>query len=259
MKVDLHNHTKLCNHAVGEMDEYVERAIEKEIDLFGFSCHAPMQFDEGFRMSLDDAEWYENEVKRLKEHYGDKIELLLGYEVDFLEGYLEERVLSANVDYLIGSVHFLNKWGFDNPESIFEYAKRDIDEIWIEYFEAIDAMAKSGKFDFVGHIDLIKVFKFLPKNDLRKVIEKALKSIKKSNMAIEINASGLRKPIAEQYPSRDILEMAYELDIPITFGSDAHAVEHIGFERDTIENLAREIGYSRCMRYRSRDRELVTF
>ncbi len=259
MKIDLHNHTKLCNHANGEMEEYILKAIDEKIDLFGFSDHAPMEFDAGYRMSFEAMEWYERSVNELAMKYQDKIEIILGYEVDFLDGYVDSRILDADVDYLMGSIHFLNRWGFDNPESIFEYKKRDINEVWREYFMALEEMAKSGKFDFVGHLDLIKIFKFLPKEDIRPTIESTLREIKKSNMAIEINASGLRKPIKEQYPSREILEMAYGLDIPITFGSDAHEIEHIGFERAKIENLAKEIGYTKCARYKKRDRELVEF
>ena len=58
-------------------------------------------------------------------------------------------------------------WGFDNPEFIGVYKSKDIDTIWIEYFDAIKAMAKTGLFDIVGHFDLIKVFKFLPQKDIR--------------------------------------------------------------------------------------------
>lgn len=259
MRVDLHNHTKLCNHASGEMHEYVERAIEVGIDIFGFSCHAPMDYDKEYRMSLDEMEWYEKRILELRERYIDKIEILIGYEVDFLEGYMEERVLNADVDYLIGSVHFLNGFGVDNPESIFEYTKRDINDIWFGYFLALENMVKSGKFDIVGHLDLVKIFNYYPTKDIRFVLERTLKAIKDSNMSIEINASGLRKQIKEQYPSKAILEMAYSFDIPITFGSDAHAIEHIGYKRDYLEELAKSVGYSECVYYKKRDMIRVKF
>jgi histidinol-phosphatase (PHP family) len=46
-KIDLHNHTVRCNHATGTVDEYIERAIELGIGVYGFSEHAPIYFDEG--------------------------------------------------------------------------------------------------------------------------------------------------------------------------------------------------------------------
>jgi len=70
---------------------------------------------------------------------------------------MDERVLHADVDYLIGSVHFIDGWGFDNPEFIGRYEHEDIDLIWQKYFDTIEAMAEAKLFDIVGHLDLIKV------------------------------------------------------------------------------------------------------
>jgi len=52
LRVDLHNHTPYCNHATGSPREFVERAIEVGIDIFGFSEHAPMDFDHKYRLSF---------------------------------------------------------------------------------------------------------------------------------------------------------------------------------------------------------------
>lgn len=172
---------------------------------------------------------------------------------------MDDRVLKANVDYLIGSIHFIDKWGFDNPEFIGGWKSKNIDEIWQAYFEATEAMAKSGKFDIVGHLDLIKVFKFLPKTDVRTLAKNALLAIKNANMVLEINTAGLRKPIGELYPSRALLEEAYALNIPITFSSDAHAVDQIGFGYDLATTLAKDIGYAQAVTFQERDRQLITF
>jgi histidinol-phosphatase (PHP family) len=274
MRVDLHNHTTRCNHASGTTEEYIQRAIEIGIDVYGFSDHAPCKngFDPKYRMDISECGDYESDVKYVQEKYKDKIDILLGYEVDFLKGdFLHDRVLTADVDYIIGSVHFIpetdpkyslfnhNFWGFDNPEFIEQYESKDVNKIWEDYFEAMGAMASSGKFDIVGHMDLIKVFGFLPTKDLRAVYEKTLKAIKKSNMVIELNAAGYRKPVKEQYPSQTILEMAYEMDIPITFGSDAHKVEDIGFNYEEITSLAKEIGYTKCVSFKKRSKIFQTF
>jgi len=130
MRIDLHNHTTRCNHATGTIDEYLQRAIELGIDIYGFSEHAPMDFDQGYRLGFDEMEHYTSEILSAQKRYQNQIKVLLGYEVDYLPGYMDERVLNAKVDYFIGSVHFLNKWGFDNPEFIGGYQNRDIDTIW---------------------------------------------------------------------------------------------------------------------------------
>ena len=258
-RIDLHNHTTRCNHAEGTVDEYVQRAIELGIDIYGFSEHAPMDFDERYRLAFNEVNSYFDDVLNAKERYKDDIEILLGYEVDYLVGHMDDRVLKANVDYLIGSVHFLDKWSFDNPEFIGEWKNRDIDEIWKAYFEATENMVKMGAFDIVGHLDLIKVFKYLPTKDVRILAKNVLKAIKESNMVLELNSAGLRKPIGEIYPSKTILEEAYALDIPITFSSDAHSVEQVGFEYEQTKALAKAVGYTKAVTFKQRDKELVIF
>ena len=259
MIVDLHNHTKLCNHAEGEIFEYIEKAIECNIKHFGFSEHAPMNFDEKYRINFEQMKEYENAVLSAKKRYEEKIEILLGYEVDYLKGYLDERVLNADVDYLIGSVHFIEEWGFDNPEFIGSYKNHDIDEIWQKYFDAIEEMANSRLFDIVAHIDLIKIFKFMPKRDIADIAKNALLAIKEANMSIEINVAGFRKPIGEAYPSLSLLLEAKKLDIPITFASDAHKPEQVGLYSNEALNMAKFAGYEECVFYRKREIEFVKF
>ncbi len=256
MRVDLHNHTTLCNHAEGSIEEYIQKAIELGIEVYGFSEHAPMKnFEDGYRLILDKKNFYEKTILDLQKKYKNQIQITLGYEVDYMSGdYILETIKNADVDYLIGSVHYLDKWGFDNPEFIGSYKNKNIDTIWEEYFEAVKAMAKTGYFNIVGHLDLIKIFKFLPKKDIKSIALESLKQIKKSNMVIEINCSGFRKPIGEQYPSRELLELAFELNIPITFGSDAHSVEHIGFKYEEAKQLALEIGYTSCIYFEKKEK-----
>ncbi len=258
-RIDLHNHTTRCNHAQGTIDGYIQRAIELGIDIYGFSEHAPMDFDTHYRLSFDEMEAYQKDVLDAKEKYKEEIQILFGYEVDYLPNYMDKRVLDAKVDYLIGSVHFIDKWGFDNPEFIGGWKDKSIDEIWVAYFEAIENMAKTGYFDIVGHFDLIKVFKFMPSKDIRLLAKNALKAIKKANMVLEINTAGLRKPIEELYPSQTLLELAYSLDIPITFSSDAHAVAQVGLNYTKAIQMAKEVGYSQAVTFQGRDKQLITF
>ena len=259
MKIDLHNHTTLCNHAEGSVNEYVEAAIDAGIDVFGFSDHAPMDFDPKYRMTFEEMTLYKSWVENAKIKYAEKIDILFGYEVDYLQGHMDPRILNADVDYLIGSVHFINEWGFDNPEFIGRYENEDIDEIWQKYFDLIEKMALSSYFDIVGHIDLIKVFKFMPKKDILEIAEASLQAIKKADLVLEINVSGYRKPVAEAYPSPAILKRAFELNIPITFSSDAHKPEQIGLFRNEAEAFAKSVGYTQCATFKNRVRSLVNF
>ena len=164
MRVDLHNHTFLCNHATGTLEEYIQQAIKSKIDIFGFSERAPMNFDEMYRLKNDEVQKYIELIDEVKNNYQNKIEILTGFEVDFLPGYSDDSIFDLDIDYFIGSVHFLNikdePWGFDNPEFIKEWENRDVDDIYNEYFSKIIELANSKLFDIVGHLDLIKVFGF---------------------------------------------------------------------------------------------------
>jgi histidinol-phosphatase (PHP family) len=71
--------------------------------------------------------------------------------------------------------------------------------------------------------------------------------------------AGYRKPCQEPYPSPSILKAAFDLGIPITFGSDAHNPEQIGLFREEVERLAKSIGYTECAYFTKRQRTLVKF
>ncbi len=259
MIVDLHNHTPLCNHAEGTIEEYVQAALDSGTKVFGFSDHAPMDFDPKYRMKFEEMQNYESEVRQAKQQHRNEIEILLGYEVDYLPGHMDRRVLEADVDYLIGSVHFIEGWGFDNPEFIGKWKSQEVDEIWQKYFDTIEEMAKSKLFNIVGHLDLIKVFNFMPKGDISVMAKKALLAIKEADMILELNVAGFRKDVEESYPSASLLQDAYTLGIPITFASDAHKPEQVGLFHDRIVQLAKETGYKECVYLKNKKQIKVAF
>ena len=78
-------------------------------------------------------------------------------------------------------------------------------------------------------------------------------------MLLEINPAGVRKPINETYRSKQLLELAFEMGIDITFGSDAHSVEQVGFKYEDSILLAKEIGYEKCISFDNRDKKIVLF
>ena len=260
MRIDLHNHTPLCNHASGNPEEYITRAIELGIGIYGFACHAPMDFDEKYRMHQTQLTQYLTMLKNLRDKYANRIDLRIGLEVDFIlgrEDLLLESVLNCEVDYLIGSVHFLNEWGFDNPEFIGKYASIDTQKCWEHYLDSIEAMAKSEYFQIIGHLDLFKIFNNKPPKALYPKIKHTLQTIKTHSCVLEINAAGLRKPCKEHYPSKEILTIAREFDIPITLSSDAHSVENVGFGYEECKNTALELGFRQVCAFK--DKQMQVF
>ena len=63
----------------------------------------------------------------------------------------------------------------------------------------------------------------------------------------------------ETYPSKQLLELAYEMNIDITFGSDAHSVEQVGFKYEEATALAKEIGYTKCVTFENREKKSIIF
>jgi histidinol-phosphatase (PHP family) len=233
------------------MEEYIQEAIKKGITIYGFSDHAPMEFDYKYRMGFDEMDLYEGWIDNLKEKYNIKI--LKGYEVDFTP-LVDKRVLDREVDYFIGSIHFLDNWGFDNPEFISMWRSRDIDDVYREYFKLVEKMAESGYFDIVGHLDLIKVFNFRPKDDIRKIAKNAINAIADNKMVVEINTAGIRKKVNEIYPSINLLEMLKEYNIDITFGSDAHSPNQVGFYLKEAKEIAKNIGFREAIYFENREK-----
>jgi histidinol-phosphatase (PHP family) len=199
---------------------------------------------------------YEKKIISLSQKY-DNIKILLGYEVDFTP-IIDERVLKRDVDYLIGSVHFLDNWGFDNPEFLKEWHNRDVDDVYKEYFYLIEKMANSKLFNIVGHLDLVKVFGFKPKKSIKDLAKDAIKAIKNSGIAVEINTAGLRKPVKEMYPSDELLEMILEEGIDITFSSDAHSPSQVGFMLNEAVQKAKALGFEKAVYFEKKEKKYIS-
>src|SRR5262249_15898273 len=142
--------------------------------------------------------------------------------------------------------------------SLGQWKSRDPIEVWTAYFERLTMAAQSGLFDIVGHADLCKKFCYYPKEDCTPLFVGFLDVVRAKNIAIELNTGGLRKDCREIYPSGGFLKLAAQGNIPITFGSDAHAPGEVGMDFEAALKLAREVGYRRWVRFTGRKREEVT-
>ena len=78
-----------------------------------------------------------------------------------------------------------------------------------------------------------------------------------SELGIELNTSGLNRPVSEIYPSPLILSLAFERGIPICFGSDAHGPEQVGNNFDQALRFANEAGYTHFFKISQRKKELL--
>ena len=184
----------------------------------------------------------------------------MGIEMDYTPGKekeMETFINSYPFDYVIGSVHWIGDWGIDLEIYRSEYDKRDIFEAYEQYFDQIVTLAESQLFSFVGHIDLIKIFKYKPSDQafIEKQYDRAVKVLAASGTCIEISTAGLRKPVGEIYPDPVLLKKCYDAGVGIVLCSDAHAPKHVGYQYAQSLKLARSVGYEEIQVFTGRKKE----
>ena len=254
---DYHMHTPLCRHAVGEPSEYAARAVALGLREIGMSDHSPMKRDDfdDWRMRHDQLGEYVEKVMKARRDFPQLV-IRLALEVDYIPGqedWIRHLATLHPWDYFIGSVHYVSDtWDVDNPSKLSEWKKRDPFEVWSEYFKRLTAAAASGLFEIIGHADLPKKFNIVPKEDCTPLFRTFLEAVKNSGCAIELNTAGLRKDCREIYPSLPFLRLARELDVAITFGSDAHAPGEVGADFAAAITAAREAGFDRFRVFETR-------
>lgn len=253
MPADYHTHTPLCKHAEGEPEAYIDAAIAAKVSEYGISDHAPQRpepFDD-WRMLVEDLPIYIEWITQAQSHAGDRLAVRAGLECDWLPDCNQWIIDLHNVfdwDYLIGSIHYLDGWDFDNPAWLGRWAETSVEDAWTTYWKEYEKMAQSGLFDFLGHPDLIKKFSYQPKGDLKRFYEPTIQALVDNDGAIELNTAGFHKPCAEQYPSMEFLQLAASAKLPITLSSDAHAPAEVARDFDKGIQLLKEAGFkSTCL------------
>jgi len=262
--VDYHVHTARCGHATGAMERYVERAIEAGLTELGFSDHLYMYWlppdrrDPELAMAEWEHDFYIEDVARCRSRYGRDIAIRLSTEADYIAGHEQalERILRRyDWDYVIGSVHFLDGWGFDDSRYQAGYAEWDIDQLYARYFATVAASAETGLFDTIGHTDLVKKFGHRPHADQQAAYAEVAARFARARVAIEVNTGGLRKPVGEAYPHPDLLRACRLAGVAATLGSDAHAPHEVAHDFAAACRLLEQAGYEEFITYAGRQRK----
>lgn len=250
-------------------------ADKKGLSLIGFTEHSPRP----------DGYDYRNEYRaHLTRHFTDYIrevkmlrnsgasghcQVLLGLEMDWIpaeESFVRKACAQYDYDYLLGSVHFLDHWGFDDGMESWQQADEGQMAEWYEkYFQIWLSMIRSGLFQIASHPDLIKIYsvghfhKWLAKPQNNELVRNCLETLKKEGMAMEISSAGMRKPCSEFYPCPEIMRMANELGLDISLASDAHNVGDIAAFFPELAAYAKKFGFDRQIIYRQGRPEYLDF
>lgn len=266
MKFDYHTHHERCGHAQDTIEDYIQAAINNDLQMIGISDHSPFFASEkdmampGIAMAKSEFSSYVEEVLKLKEKYRGKIEVLLGVESDFFRDHypLYKSIYDQYpFDYIIGSVHFSNEFNIFDKRRWENVTEEDVRKQKEHYYKLIVESAESGVFDILGHIDAMKGFYPDFTNVHTPEVEKALKRLGEVEATIEINTSGKNKDCGGWYPANDMLEMACHYGVGVTFGSDAHWPTRVGDEFEEVRDTLKEIGFKKWTVFRQRKKGFV--
>ncbi|SFE45799.1 histidinol-phosphatase HisJ family protein [Sunxiuqinia elliptica] len=254
--VDYHMHSILSD-GKQTYEEMIKKAIEIGLEEVGFSDHVCLKTVE-WAVSPIDIPVMTEQILELREKFQDQITVRYGIEMDYFPGKekeIQEIISQLPLDYVIGSVHFIGDWNFDTDKSL--YGKWSNDELYHMYYELIQQAVKSGLFDTIGHLDIIKKFRVYPENDQSQLIEDTLKVIKQNGLVVELNTGGLDRPCAELTPSPEIVEQCYFHHIPMTISSDAHSTAQLARHYETALNLMKKIGFEEIVTFENRTRKMT--
>jgi histidinol-phosphatase (PHP family) len=232
LPLDAHLHTDQSPDSSVPIDVYAALAVERGIPEIAITDHVDFDpRDPAFEYSRYDDR--ERVVRGAAERWAKEgVVIRFGAELTYntrWEDDVRAHLRRYRYDYVIGSVH-------DWPESPYWPDRvrtwvtgRSLEEILEPYYAEIIAAARTGLFDTIGHLDVVRrylhphiTFKDLAeRSDLQ---EPALRAIVESNVSLEVNSSGFRYPGGETYPSRAVVARYRELGGErIVVGSDAHS------------------------------------
>ena len=271
--VDLHSHTSY-SHAKDTVEAMAASAFEKGLAIFGFSEHSLRPA--GYAYVTDYQEKlaakfpvYIEEVRAEQRRYAGKMRVLLGVELDYIpaeENYVRSVCEAYPYDYVIGGLHFQERWGFDgSAEEWADFSEDDCAEFFANYYTDLERMARSGLFQIAAHPDLIKLFKkdafhaWLQKIESLALVEKALAAMKAHGMAMEVSSAAFRKGLGEAYPASPVMRIAASMKLPISFGSDSHAVEDVAWGFSRLAAYARSFGYTESVWFENRVMRPLSF
>jgi histidinol-phosphatase (PHP family) len=188
--------------------------------------------------------------------------VVLGLEVDFYRDRMHtvaELLAGYPFDVLLGSVHWLGAWGFDNldaPAFAAEWDARSVDAVWDAYTTDLEELADSKVCDVLAHPDLCKLTGRRPAVP-DEFHERMAEAAARSGMAAEVSSAGLRKPVGEAYPAPDLLARFVAKGVPLTTASDAHAADLVADRGDALRALLADAGCDQLQAYRARQPHTV--
>lgn len=251
---NLHQHTTFCD-GKNTPEEIVLAAIEKGFGSIGFSSHCYMEYAKYYCMPLEKEAAYKQEIARLKEKYGHRIDVFCGLEFDICcphrpEGY----------DYLIGSLHGLRFDGIDYEfDGIAEHFEKMITEHFDgdgmafakEYYRQLAWLPEFADVDIIGHFDLITKHRdtvnFFDSDakEYRFAAIEAAEALAGKIPYFEVNTGAIARGYrTTPYPDPFIIKEMKRLGFGVVISSDCHQAHLMDCYFEEAKALLRECGYT---------------
>ena len=272
----IHTHTNFCDGS-DDVETFCRSAHAKGLHSLGFSAHAPITGKTGIKsvwnLPEDRLTDYLESVQAAKKKWEGRLRIFLGLEVDFLEncmGPSDRDYADMRLDFIIGAVHFVvppKGEPFtvdDSAETVLRGIKdgygNDPQAMVMAYFEAEEAMIRSGGFDLLGHPDLVKKnnsggLLFSEDSDHYRGRTASIAALSAAaGIHAEINTGGInRGKIKDCYPSFAFLKLFRKHGVPMVINADAHRAEDLDGHYDTARESLLAAGYTQTALFNGRE------
>ena len=268
---NLHLHSRFSD-GHNEPVEYVKSALEMGIKHLGFSEHSPLPFDNPFSLKKSDVEEYIKTIETLKNEYSGQIEIYRALEMDYIPDMSNNFDFwrrKCNVDYLIGSVHLVvapgsdDLWFTDGPkyqtydDGLNSMFGGDIRRGVKAYYNQMNEMIMTQKFEIVGHVDKIKMHnrdRYFKEDEkwYQNLVDECLDLIKEKDLIVEINTRGkYKKRYNGLFPDGMALEKVKSRNIPVIISSDAHTPHEINLGFEEARSKLKEKGFTELVKFKN--------
>jgi histidinol-phosphatase (PHP family) len=253
LPLDAHMHTDLSPDSDVPIDVYAASALERGIAEIAITDHVDFEPGApafGYTTFAD----RERVVRAAAERWGPQgVQIRFGVELTYdreWEADIRDHLARHAYDFTIGSVHDRVDSPYSADRVAGFVAGRSLAEIVKPSFDEVEAAARSGLFDALGHIDVVKRYLFphvrpAALEAAPELYEPILHALVESGTALEVNTSGLRYPIGVSFPHAAIVGRFRELGgRAVTVGSDAHRARTANWGIDRGYAIAAEAGFS---------------
>lgn len=237
LPLDAHVHTDLSPDSDLPIDALAALAAARGIAELAITDH--VDFERGApAFDYTTFEQRERAVRDAAERWGPHgVTIRFGVELTYdrsWEAAIRDHLARHRYDFTIGSVHDRVDSPYSRSRVAAWVGARSLAEIVAPSFDEVVAAARSGLFDTIGHIDVVKRYLWphvTPDQlaDAPELYEPILEALVESGTALEVNTSGLRHPVQETYPAAAIVARFRALGgRRVTIGSDTHRSNQFG-------------------------------